>query len=67
MNNIIKDPNNDKFKVIKKTNKTIQSKLLTIKPEQEMKELFEALGYTDNTEEQSYVFSDSELGIFRRG
>lgn len=44
--NILKNPTEDKFRVLKKSNKAIQSKLLALKPDGAVIQLIEALGYT---------------------
>lgn len=43
---ILKNPTEDKFRVLKKSNKAIQSKLLALKPDGAVIQLIEALGYT---------------------
>ena len=50
--NIINNPDDDRYKIFKKTNINIQLKVLIIK---ECKELIEKLGYVDNDEE-SLIF-----------
>ena len=56
MQNILKDPTNDKFRVIKRSNKAVASKLMSLKPADKVEELLEFLGYTkidDDTSEMS--------------
>lgn len=43
--NILKEPGNEKFRVIKRSNKTIASKLLGLQPTERTEELLVALGY----------------------
>jgi len=42
----LKDPSNDKFKVLKRTNKVIAAKLMSLKPQEKVLELISQLGYT---------------------
>jgi hypothetical protein len=43
--NIIKEPNNEKFRILKRTNKTIAAKLMALKPAGKIVELITILGY----------------------
>lgn len=55
LSSILKNPTDQKFRVFKKSNKAIQSKLLALQPSGAMIELIEALGYT---------FLDDEMHAF---
>lgn len=45
MTNILKNPQEEKFRILKMTNKTIQAKLMSLQPSEAVMELLTALGY----------------------
>lgn len=47
ISNILKNPTDEKFRVLKKTNKAIQAKVLGMQPDDCVMELIHALGYVD--------------------
>lgn len=55
ISNILKNPTDEKFRVLKRTNKAIAGKLLSLKPSGRVLELIEALGYVE---------IDAELSAF---
>jgi len=59
----LKDPSNDKFKVLKRTNKTIAAKLMSLKPQEKVLELLTALGYVKIDDELSSFVGDYYLGL----
>jgi len=61
--NIFKDPQNDKFRVLKKSNKAIQSKLMNLKPQEKVLELLLALGYTEMDEDVSAFVGEYYTGL----
>ena len=66
INNIIKNPQEDKFKNFKKTNKAISMKLLSLAPWDSLLFLLEVLGFKENQAEDSYEWK-GEIGILNRG
>ena len=55
--NIIKDTKNEKFRKIKKSNKSIQTKLMNLNSEDKVINLLETLGYVqDEDDEDVYTF-----------
>ena len=67
INNLIKDPNNEKYRAINETNKAVQAKLLTLKPKEDVHHLIEALGYTHHIQDQIYVYTDPHMVALKRG
>ena len=61
--NILNTPQDEKFRILKKSNKAIQTKLLSLKG---IPELIKALGYTD-VDEESYVFIGDYFVVLRKG
>jgi len=61
--NIINSPNEEKFRILKKTNKAIQQKLLTVNGR--MHELIIALGYVE-LDEEMYTFVGDYFKILQR-
>ena len=54
--NILKNPQEEKFRILKMTNKTIQAKLISLQPNEAVVELLAALGYVQvDAEVQSFV------------
>ena len=49
----MKNPHDDKFRVLKKSNKVIAAKLMSLKPPEKLLELIAALGYQELDEESS--------------
>ena len=47
ISNILKNPGDEKFRILKKSNKTIQSKLLSLQPQESVTQLLENLGYVE--------------------
>lgn len=62
--NILKSPNDDKFRTLKKTNKAIQSRILSLKGG--INELILALGYTD-LDEEHYAFVGDYFTVLKKG
>lgn len=55
--NIIKDPINDKFRKLKKSNKAVSQKLLILVPQEMVIALIEILGYVkDEEDDDVYTF-----------
>jgi len=46
VSNILKNPGEEKFRLLKKSNKAIQGKLMALQPMEKVEELLTALGYT---------------------
>ena len=67
VNNIIKNPTDPKFKVIKRSNKTIQEKLFSLKPQESLQMLIEVLGYVHNQSDDSFEWVGDNLVILKRG
>lgn len=55
ISNILKNPTEDKYRVLKKSNKTIQQKLMGLQPTGVVIQMIEAMGY---------VFLDDEIHAF---
>ena len=53
--NILKNPQEEKFRILKRTNKTIQAKLMSLQPTDAVMDLLTALGY---------VVIDSDISSF---
>lgn len=66
MQNILKDPTNQKFRTINRSNKAIASKLMRLKPEEEVEELLELLGYAKIDDDTSEM-SGNKLGRLVQG
>jgi len=47
ISNILKNPTDEKFRILKKSNKTIQAKLLSLNPYDSVISLLTALGYVE--------------------
>jgi len=62
--NILKSPNEDKFRTLKKTNKAIQSRILSLKGG--INELILALGYTD-LDAEHYAFVGDYFTVLKKG
>ena len=67
INNIIKNPREEKFRTIKKSNNTIKTKLLSLVPEDRLLQMLEVLGYVDNQEDDMFVFVGDYLTLLKRG
>ena len=67
INNVIKDPHNEKYRSINKNNKKIQATLLGLNPREDVDDLIEALGYTNNPQDGLYEFTDTSLTVMKRG
>ncbi len=63
LNNILKNPREEKFRMIKKTNAAIQSKLLSVKG---VPELLEALGFI-SIDEEFYSFIGDYFVVLSKG
>jgi len=66
ISNILKNPNDDKFRVLKKSNKTIQNKLLALQPNGVIIEMVEALGYAA-LDEEMHAFSGDYFDVLMEG
>lgn len=66
VSNILKNPTDQKYRILKKTNKTIQAKLLSLKPPGIIMELIEALGYIQIDEEQ-HAFAGDYYAVLMEG
>ena len=66
MCSIVKNPHEEKFRMIKKTNAAIQKKLLGIKASKSVHELLLSLGYLDMDDEH-YVFVGDYFNILLIG
>jgi len=66
MSNILKNPTDQKFRILKKTNKTIQQKLLALQPSGVVIELVEALGYTC-LDEEMHAFAGDYFAVLMEG
>lgn len=64
--NILKNPTEDKFRVLKKSNKTIQAKLLGLQPSGEVVRLIEALGYTF-LDDEIHAFAGDYFAVLMEG
>jgi len=60
---ILKDPQNDKFRVLKKSNKAIASKLMALQPQEKVIELLTLLGYTEMDEDLSAFVGEYYAGL----
>ena len=60
---ILKDPSNDKFKVLKRTNKVIAAKLMSLKPQEKVLELIGHLGYTEIDADLSSFVGENYKGL----
>ena len=63
---ILKNPTDQKFRVFKKSNKAIQSKLLSLQPTGAMIELIEALGYT-HLDDEMHAFAGDYFEVLMAG
>ena len=59
----MKDPSNEKFRVFKKTNKAIASKIMSLKPQEKVSELLKHLGYNEIDAEHSAFVGDYYVGL----
>ena len=67
-NNIVQNPREEKFKMIKTTNKTIMEKVMTLQPPAKLMELLEFLGYVQMPADPSiWMFTGEEYVILKRG
>lgn len=64
--NILKNPTDQKYRILKKTNKTIQQKLLGLNPSGIVMELIEAFGYIQIDEEQ-HAFAGDYFAVLMEG
>jgi hypothetical protein len=55
IHNIFQNPQDEKFRILKKSNNSIKQKLMSVEPKDKMLELVEALGYT-YLDEEMHVF-----------
>jgi len=55
IHNIFQNPQDEKFRILKKSNNAIKQKLMSVEPKDKMLELVEALGYT-YLDEEMHVF-----------
>ena len=67
INNILNNPREEKFRIIKKSNNAIKTKLLSLVPEDRLLEMLEVLGYVENKEEDTFVFVGDYLTLLKRG
>ena len=63
---ILKNPSEEKFRILKKTNKAIQNKLLSLEPKETVHDLLMALGYADLDDEQ-YAFPGNYFSVLFHG
>lgn len=63
MQNIIKEPNNEKFRILKRTNKTIAAKLMALKPNDKVIELITILGYVQMDDDISAFVGEYFNGL----
>lgn len=63
---ILKNPTDDKFRVLKKSNKTIAQKLLGLQPSGVVIELIEALGYT-YMDDEIHAFAGDYFVVLMEG
>lgn len=63
MQNIIKEPNNEKFRILKRTNKTIAAKLMALKPNDKIIELITIMGYVQMDDDISAFVGDYFHGL----
>merc|ERR1712130_226540 len=63
---ILKNPTDDKFRALKKTNKAIQQKLMSLKPDGVVIELIEALGYT-LLDDEMHAFAGDYFDVLMEG
>lgn len=64
--NILKNPTEDKFRVLKKSNKTIQTKLMGLQPSGIVTQLIEALGYTF-LDDEIHAFAGDYFAVLMEG
>ena len=63
---ILKNPTEDKFRVLKKSNKTIQQKLLGLQPTGVVIQLIEAMGYT-MLDDEIHAFAGDYFAVLMEG
>jgi len=61
----LKEPQNDKFRVLKKSNKAIAAKLLSLKPVGKVLELLTLLGYVEMDEDLSAFVGEYYAGLIQ--
>ena len=66
VSNILKNPTEEKFRVLKTSNKTIQAKLMALKPTEKVLELLEALGY-QKMDEDMHAFVGDHFVVLNLG
>jgi len=66
ISNILKNPADEKFRVLKKTNKAISAKLMSLQPSGKVMELLLALGYT-NIDDDMCAFTGNYFPVLMRG
>jgi hypothetical protein len=66
LGNILKHPTEEKFRMLKKSNKTIQVKLLGLKPQQRVLDLLHALGYVD-IDDEICAFTGNYFNVLNAG
>lgn len=66
INNILKNPTEEKFRVLKKTNKTIQAKVMALQPPNKVEELLSNLGYI-NMDDEVMAFAGDYFVVLARG
>jgi len=66
ISNILKNPTDQKFRVLKKSNKAIQAKLLSLQPSGVIIEMVEALGYT-NLDDEIHAFAGDYFDVLMEG
>lgn len=66
ISNIFKNPADEKYRVLKKTNKSIAAKLMSLQPNGKVLELLFALGYTD-IDADMCAFTGNYFSVLMRG
>jgi len=66
ISNILKNPTDQKFRVLKKSNKAIQAKLLSLQPSGVIIEMVEALGYT-SLDDEIHAFAGDYFDVLMEG
>ena len=62
----MQNPKEDKFRILKKSNKAIASKLMSLKPDGKVEELLELLGYRE-MDDEIMAFTGDFFMILTRG
>jgi len=66
INNILKNPKEEKFRILKRTNKAIQAKLMSLSPCERVTQLLSALGYEEVDAEIS-AFTGNYFAVLSHG